>query len=443
MRRRSRFFSFGLMSGAGVLIAGIAFFAVPAQAARADGSGCDCYVVTPAANPATAGAGTAEQYAFQVTNNDPHETLKSLTFAAPADFVVTAASGPDGTSVSALPGSSVTLSLPSEPTGSTFTVDVTALAPCLAATSETWGVSGTDSLGETNEVRWSSSPLSVSVTGECSLAFTGQPAQTAANSDILTGFNSTGSPLAVQLLDANNDPLNPANFSASRTQVTASIETNPGGGTLAGTTTVTSSNGVADFGNLQINKAGAGYDLAASASGFTQATSALFTISGQIQACTTSSCTASQSTSTTAASLAASSPGNFVTLGLGGVTLACNHYNAVSAVAAFGVLNSTGGDVANSKSTVTLTVSPAAAKSAGRPLRLWQLCYASQTPFPVIPGTRGTIVIAGTTYHTGLLLPCFLFNPAHPVPCLESKHWTRAGAVTLTFVAIGDPYGHT
>jgi hypothetical protein len=430
------------MSGVGALAAGIAFLAVPSQAAHAGMSCSDCYVVTPATAPATAGAGTGEQYAFQVTNNDQHETLKSLTFAAPADFVVTGASGPSGTSVSALPGSSVTLNLPNEPTGSTFTVDVTALAPCVAASSETWGVSGTDSLGETNEVRWSSSPLSVSVTGSCSLAFTGQPAQTAANSDILTGFNSTGSPLAVQLLDANNDPLNPVNFSASRTQVTVSIEANPGGGTLAGTTTVTSSNGVAAFGNLQINKAGAGYDLAASASGFTQATSALFTISGQIQACGASSCTASTSTSTTAASLATSSPGNFATLGLGGVTLACNHYNAVSAVAAFGVLNSTGGDVANSRSTVAITVSPSVAESADRPLLLWQLCYASQTPFPVIPGTGGKTVIAGITYHTGLLLPCFLFNPAHPVPCLKSKQRTQAGAVTLTFVAIGDPYGH-
>ena len=70
-------------------------------------------------------------------------------------------------------------------------------------------MSGVDSLGETNEVHWSSSPLSVSVTGKCSLAFTGQPAQTAVNSDILTGFNSTGSPLAVQLLDANNDLAQP------------------------------------------------------------------------------------------------------------------------------------------------------------------------------------------------------------------------------------------
>jgi hypothetical protein len=442
VNRRSRFFRPGLLSGAGALVVGVAFLAVPSQAARADGGGCDCYVVTPASNPATAGAGTGDVYAFQVANNDPNETLKSLTFTAPADFVITTASGPGGTTVSALPGSSVTLDLPSEPTGSTFTVDVTALAPCLAASSEVWGVSGVDSLKETNEVRWSSSPLSVSVTGECSLAFTGQPAQTAANSDILTGFNSTGSPLAVQLLDASKEPLNPANFSANGTQVTASIQANPGGGTLSGSTTAASSNGVADFGNLQINNAGAGYELAANASGFTGATSAFFTISGQIQACSTSSCTASQSTSTTAASLAASSPGNFAALGLGGVSFSCSHYNAVSDVAAFGVLSPSGASVANSPAIVTLTISKSVAESAHRPLWQWQLCYASQTPFPVIPGTSGTTVIGGETNHTGLLLPCFLFDRDHPVPCLKSRQQTWDGAITLTFVALGDPYGH-
>jgi hypothetical protein len=443
VNRRSRFFRPGLISGAGALVAGVAFFAVPSQAARADGGGCDCYVVTPAGNPATAGAGTGDVYVFQVANSDPNETLKSLTFTAPTDFVITSASGPSGTTVSALPGSPITLDLPSEPTGSTFTVAVTAQAPCLGASSEVWGVSGVDSLKETNEVRWSSSPLSVSVTGECSLAFTGQPAQTAANSDILTGFNSTGSPLAVQLLDASKKPLNPANFSANGTQVTASIQANPGGGTLSGSTTAASSNGVADFGNLQINKAGAGYDLAASASGFTPATSAFFTISGQIQACGTSSCTASQSTSTTAASLATSSPGNFAALGLGGVTLSCRHYDAVSGVAAFGVLSSSGAGVANSPAIVTLTISKSVAESAHRPLRQWQLCYASQMRFPAIPGTRGTTVIGGETNYTGLLLPCFVVDRDHPVPCLKSRHRTKDGGITLTFVALGDPYGHT
>ncbi|HXY45759.1 MAG TPA: hypothetical protein VEH29_16350, partial [Acidimicrobiales bacterium] len=389
-------------------------------------------------------AGTGQVYAFQVTNNDPHEYLVSLTFTAPTDFVITAASGPSGTSVSTLPAPSVTLNLPREPYGSTFTVDVTALAPCVPAGSQVWGVSGVDSRWETHEVHWSSSPLSVPVTGQCSLAFTGQPAQTAVNSDILTGFNSTGFPLAVQLFDASNDALNPADFSASGIPVTVSIQANPGDGTLSGATTVDSSKGVADFGNLQIDKPGAGYDLVATASGFASgppATSSLFTVAGLIQLCGATCSPPAQSTATTATSITTSSAsGDFAALSLGGVSLTCNHYTAVSDTATFGVFNSSGGGIANASATATLTISPSAVASSPRPLIFWQVCYAAQTPFPVIPGTGGTTTIAGTTYQTGLLLPCVLFSPSHPQPCLISQRYTTGGGVKLTFVAFGDPY---
>lgn len=439
MNRRSRFFRFRLMSGAGVLAAGIAFFAVPSQAGNASTDCSECYLVTPATAQAAAGAGTGQGYAFQVTENDMHETLRSLTFTAPADFVITGASGPGGSSVSALPGSAVTLTLPNEPAGSTFTVDVTALAPCVSASPEAWGVSGTDNLGETDEVGWSASPPGVSVTGECSLVFTGQPAQTAVNSDILTGFDSTGSPLAVQLADASGNPLSPADFSASGTQVTVSIETNPGGGTLAGTTTVMSTNGVADFGNLQIDKAGAGYRLAANAPGFASGTSGFFTISGQIQACGTGPCSASQSTATTATSVTTTAPGDFVGLSLGGVSFACRHYVAVSDTADFGIFNSSGAGVAGTSAIATLTIARPALKSSPHQL-LRQVCYASPEPFPAFPGTSGTTVIGGIAYHTGLLLPCFLFSRAHPEPCLISRHHASAGAVQLTFIALGDPF---
>jgi hypothetical protein len=440
MNRRSRFFPFRLMSGAGALVAGIAFFAVPSQVAHASTSCSDCYVVTPATAPATAGAGTGEQYAFQVTNNDPNETLKSLTFTAPADFVIAGASGPSGTSASTLPASSVTLNLPSN-AGGTFTVDVTALAPCVAASSEVWAVSDTDSLGETDEVRWSSSPLSVSVTGKCSLAFTGQPAETAVNSDILTGFNSTGSPLAVQLFDANNDPLNPADFSANGTPVTVSIETNPGGGSLAGTTTVNSSNGVADFGNLQINKAGAGYDLAANAPGFTPATSSFFTIWGSLQPCPSSTCSASASSSTTSGTVTTSSaaPGDFIATGIGGVSFSCGGtYQPVSDPFGFAVF-SAAGDPLSTTLTASLEIDKSLVKSSGHPgASSWQICYAAVSSFTALPGTSGTATIGGVTYNTGLLPDC---SSTQGAPCVQARHKAKAGDVVVTFLALGDPYG--
>jgi hypothetical protein len=448
MNRRSRFFRSGLMSSIGAVVVGIAFFAVPSQVARADGSGCDCYVVTPAANPATAGAGTGglSPYVFKVTNNDPNETLKTLTFTAPADFVITAASGPSGITVSALPGSSVTLNLPNEPTGTTFTVNVTALAPCLAANPGVWGVSGVDSLGETNEVRWSSSPLTVSVTGKCGLAFTGQPAaHTAVNSDILTGIDSTGSPLAVQLVDANNDPLNPANFSASGTPVTVSIQANPVGGTLSGTTTVDSSNGVADFGGLQINTAGPGYDLVASAPGFTtSAPSDMFTIDDQIQPCTSSTCSASASSATTSGTVTTSqaTSGDFITTGMGGVSFSCGGtYKPVSDVFGFAVFSAKGVPL-STPLTATLRIDKSLVKSSGHPgAASWQLCYAAAvtSPFTALPGTSGTATIGGVPYNTGLLPNC---TSTQGAPCIQARNKNNAGDVIVTFLALGDPYGH-
>src|SRR5206468_2811475 len=60
--------------------------------------------------------------------------------------------------------------------------------------------------------------------------------------------------------------------------VTISIGTNPGHGTLAGTTTVSAVAGVARFTGLSIDKPGTGYTLTASAAGLSGATSAAFNV---------------------------------------------------------------------------------------------------------------------------------------------------------------------
>src|SRR5436190_2184361 len=60
--------------------------------------------------------------------------------------------------------------------------------------------------------------------------------------------------------------------------ITVALGANPGGGTLAGTTSVNAVSGVATFSTLSINNAGNGYTLLASASGLTGTTSASFNI---------------------------------------------------------------------------------------------------------------------------------------------------------------------
>src|SRR5204862_6348845 len=60
--------------------------------------------------------------------------------------------------------------------------------------------------------------------------------------------------------------------------ITVGLGANPGGGTLAGTTSVNAVSGVATFSTLSINNPGTGYTLVASASGLTGATSTSFNI---------------------------------------------------------------------------------------------------------------------------------------------------------------------
>ncbi|HEX8936541.1 MAG TPA: hypothetical protein VF788_20650, partial [Pseudonocardiaceae bacterium] len=68
------------------------------------------------------------------------------------------------------------------------------------------------------------------------------------------------------------------NVTTSTASVTMAIDTNPGGGTLSGTTTVSAVNGTATFNDLSIDKAGSGYTLMATSPGLTSDTSSTFNI---------------------------------------------------------------------------------------------------------------------------------------------------------------------
>ncbi len=80
-------------------------------------------------------------------------------------------------------------------------------------------------------------------------------------------------PIEVTVLDANGNT-----FSANGVSVTIALTANPGGAALSGTETVTAVNGIATFGDLSLDKSGAGYLFSASASGTTAATSTGFTV---------------------------------------------------------------------------------------------------------------------------------------------------------------------
>jgi hypothetical protein len=99
------------------------------------------------------------------------------------------------------------------------------------------------------------------------LVFTQQPSDTVAG-------QSVSPAVTVAIVDQFGNLLTYDNTDT----VTVAIGTNPSGGTLSGTLTVTVSGGVATFGDLSIDLAGSGYTLVASSSGLTGAASNSFAI---------------------------------------------------------------------------------------------------------------------------------------------------------------------
>jgi alpha-tubulin suppressor-like RCC1 family protein len=98
------------------------------------------------------------------------------------------------------------------------------------------------------------------------LVFSAQPTTTTAG----TAFSPA---IDVEIRDANGNLV-----TGARNAVTLTIQNNPGGATLYGTTTVNANGGVAKFTGLYMDKAASGYTLAATAAALPVATSSAFTI---------------------------------------------------------------------------------------------------------------------------------------------------------------------
>ena len=110
-----------------------------------------------------------------------------------------------------------------------------------------------------------SSAFNVIAGAPASLVYVQQPTNAVAGASIAPA-------VTVQILDSLG------NLTPSVANVTIAIGTNPGGGTLSGTTTVAAVAGTATFSNLSIDKVGTGYTLAASSAGLPGVTSNAFNI---------------------------------------------------------------------------------------------------------------------------------------------------------------------
>ncbi|HXJ30432.1 MAG TPA: hypothetical protein VNG35_07320, partial [Gemmatimonadales bacterium] len=116
-----------------------------------------------------------------------------------------------------------------------------------------------------------STPFTVNPGAAAIVTFTVHPGSAAA-ATIIPG--ATGPTIQATVRDALGNPVKTFNGN-----VTIAIITNPAGGVLLGTTTVATANGVANFNDLTINKASAGYRLGISAAGLAPDTSNAFSVS--------------------------------------------------------------------------------------------------------------------------------------------------------------------
>ncbi|MHC4250171.1 MAG: hypothetical protein ACYS9X_13665, partial [Planctomycetota bacterium] len=164
-----------------------------------------------------------------------------------------------------------TTSLPEHGFTTEETWDVTALlnaeADPLAALNDLAVRMVNDDPANQERVRWTHAKVDVVYGGPpAGLAFTVEPG------DVVAG-EAFAPPLEVAVLDVYGNTVPYATD-----DVTLAIATDPGSGTLSGTTTVAATGGVATFPDLSIDSAAGGYTLEATSGSLTSATSVALTV---------------------------------------------------------------------------------------------------------------------------------------------------------------------
>ncbi|HKW49504.1 MAG TPA: hypothetical protein VJN70_18760, partial [Gemmatimonadaceae bacterium] len=242
------------------------------------GVAANCTVSGGTSQTANVPAGGSASVAFQVSCVAPQAT--HLAFSVqPSNATAGSAISPavqvrtldaSGTVATSYSGT-ITIALGSSPSGATLSGTTTVsvvngvatfsnLTLTKAGSGYTLTASASGLTGAT------SASFGVSAASASALFFTVQPSNTQ---------TATAISPAVQVTARDAYGNTATSFNGS---LTMALGRNPSGGTLSGTKTVSASNGVATFSNLQIDRAGNGYSLQVSGSSVTGAESAQFNV---------------------------------------------------------------------------------------------------------------------------------------------------------------------
>jgi len=237
--------------------------------------------------PSTQVAGSVSSVKATYTNIGTQQQLGSSNLVVPDALQIVSASVSQGSA--AVSGNTILLRNLNLAPGGSLTVTMRLAAGCTPQTL-IWAAPVTKQANNYNgppgndlNLDAATSSLTTTVTGACALRFLpdGEPANARANQSISAQpYTPTGAPVAVEVIDGSG-----SRVTTGAVAVTLAIGTNAGGGTLSGTTTTTTVNGVASYSTLSIDKPGAGYTLTASSPSFTSDTSTAFDIAEVGVAC--------------------------------------------------------------------------------------------------------------------------------------------------------------
>jgi hypothetical protein len=408
-------------------------------------------------------SGTSSSLAFTLTNEASRQTLGSANLIAPSGVAIgqagaVTANGFVNTAATAQVTIDTfahidTLALRnlSIPPGDSVTVQ---LASCRTPSSSPWTLFAkqANNFNGSPGNNFVTDPASglVAPAGGCVLNFASgrEPTNAVVQQDVTSaGFHPNGPPLEVEASDGQGTPI-------PGVSVTMNL-VSPGGvsAVLGGTVTATTGpGGLASWPNLTLDHPGY-FQLTASATGFTPATSRNFLVAQTAQVCGTGACStpplSTKSTTATITAINMPAAGDILSAGLGGYTYSCQAaaqggYASVTDPVGFDVWQSNGSDFdPTASSQVTLDISKQTVQiSPNNGAAFYQICYASNVGFaPRATSTLGVTTIPGSTtpFYFGLLPDC---GGSAPAPCVQSRHKGSGGDVIISFLsAPGDLWG--
>lgn len=427
-------------------------FGVTASSALAWGDG-DHDSYTANISPSTVQNGTSTTFDVALTNtSSPGSGLSSALLTPPPGFRVT------GASLNGAPGHAyvifnlVVLDRLNVPAGSTVHVAVTATAPSSCGSPYTrWFTYANEGGLWSDQLRLDSSSSSLTTSVTCDVAtglqFVGQPTNTAVGQTI-TG---TGPGVTVELVDAGGNVVD------TSAPVTVAVGTNPSNGNLGGTLTENASHGIATFGDLSLDKPGAGYTLTATSpavSGGSATSNAFTETQTETVDCPAAGCTNTLSTGESSAQVVVD-PGTSdasltesVDLGTPMDGTGSDPKNVGCATYTPRAADWYGVDVSDSNRGKTITWTVNNAISDG-----FEICFGAPYDFQTGFGVDGGPTFApagilpdGTTGFVGLLDSCNNLGDAQSTnPCWTSIVPGANGSGTVATIRIpsgvsGDPY---